>query len=642
MNKLFIIKHLKISLIILFVCNISLIYAQTQPVEVVISTEKINLNGDIFYVHIVKKGETLYSIARAYNMSVNDIIAKNPQAANDIKVDQILRIPVTPVAQQATVKNETENNGEVMHVISTGQTLYGVARVYGVSVTDIEQANPGVKFDSLKVGQQLIIPIEKKKQSIIKPSDTTKYAIHKIAEKETLYSLARKYNVKIEEITGANEGLEKEGLIIGKEIRIPILLADTLKKDSVKNSSLNALQPNKQLDCNQGKTTLKGKEIDVAIMLPLFSSGNIEQEDESADDNQNEEKIQLKPSEEFNPLGMNFIEYYQGVLMAVDELKRQGLNVRLHVYDTEKSIAKIGEIINSAEFKKNNIIIGPVFPEQIARISAFAKENEIFVVSPITNSEDVLKTNPFLFQINPGLSQERDESINLLLNDSAENIIVIYNSSLTDSTQIDGYKKMLRSKLGAKTDSIKEVYVFNNDFTQTLSSLDSLKCNYVLSPSIDEIFVTNLLSVLSTKLIYCRIHVIGMMEWTRFKGIDMNYLHDLQLAYNSAYYTDYESDEVKDFLKKYRLFFGTDPYKTSKYGFNYCMLGYDVTNYFLKGYATYGKSFRESLPCIKTKSLVAPLKFINLSPGAGFINTHMQTVQYCKDYSVQRVDVKNK
>lgn len=632
-NHRFCLKNIVI--LFLFIYN-TCAYSQVQPVEVIKSTEKINLNGDVFFVHIVKKGETLYSIARAYGMSVNEVIAKNPQAANEIKVDQILRIPEKSSPQVTSSQKEPVNNGTVTHEIASGQTLYGIARVYGVSVNDIMQANPNAKFDSLKVGQQLVIPVEKKKPSVLKNIDSTKYVKHIVVEKETLYSLARKYNVQIDDITNTNESLNKNGLIIGSEILIPIALHDSINVTSPVNAT--NVSRIKLTDCISNNITVK--EINVALMLPLFSMGSNVQENEQLDDNQNEEKILQKNVVEFDPLGMNFIEFYQGILMACDELKKEGLKIQLNTYDTEKGIAKIDEIENKPDFKKNNIIIGPVFPEQIDKISKFSEENNIFLVSPITNSGNVLKKNPYFFQINPGISREIEENINVLLNDSAQNILVVYNSSLPDSVQFNNFKKSLKAKLGAKADSIKEINVFNNDFSQVLSSLDSLKCNYVLSPSIDEIFVSNLLGILSTKLIYCRIHVVGMLEWTRFKGIDMNYLHDLQLVYHSAYYTDFENEDVKDFLKKYRLLFGTEPYKTSKYGFNYCMLGYDIANYFILGYAHYGNSLRESLHCIKTKPLVAPMKFLNTSPESGFINTYLQTVQYSRDYNIQRVDIK--
>ena len=129
-------------------------------IEVKKSTDKIILNGKVYFVHIVSKGETLYSIAKAYNVSVNDVISNNPAAANELKPEQVLRIPESSVRKdEVEIKKES---GQLLHVVGVGQTLYSISRIYGVPVSEIEQLNPEVKYDSLQVNQVLKIPQKSK------------------------------------------------------------------------------------------------------------------------------------------------------------------------------------------------------------------------------------------------------------------------------------------------------------------------------------------------------------------------------------------------------------------------------------------------------------------------------------------------
>jgi LysM repeat protein len=646
MLKKLIIKYFNISILIILSFNLFVFYnlkAQTAKIEIQRSTEKVLIGGKVYFVHVVKKNETLYSIAKAYNVTVSDITSINQGAVVEIKPEQALRIP-EPTIHSSELEIKKENN-QVLHIVAPGQTLYSISRIYGVSVAEIETLNPEVKIDSLQINQVLKIPhISKSDDQIKDSSSNSGFILHKVEEKETLYSLSKKNNVSQDQILEANENLAKEGLKIGQEIKIPLIIPPSnIKADSLTNSEDKASRPKpSKINCDSVIADLKEKVLNIALLLPMFSSGTYTSDVESTDENQNDDKSQVKQTEEFNPISINFIEFYQGILAGLESIRRKGVQVNLHVYDTEKGISKLEVILKDPDFQKNDLIIGPVYADQLKVVSEFSIKNKIYLISPVTANDELLNTNPFIFQINPGLHREMEANIDLIHPDTSKNIIVVYSSSVLYADQQADFKALLKNKIKSPLCRVKEFTVFDNDFSSVKSEIDSLRENVIISPVTDEIFVTDLLGTLESKLVYCNESIIGMLEWNQYSGMDLNYLYDLKFAYNSPFYVDFEKNNVKEFLKNYRLLFGTEPVRNSKYGFNYGMLGHDVAFYFASAYSKFGKNFAQNLPCIKNDFLTTPFEFSKVSFEGGYANTYLLSVKYNKEYSIDNTIVISK
>lgn len=623
---------------LLIFCSFSFSNTQAQ-VEIQRSKEKVILNGKVYYVHVVKKGETLYSIAKAYGITVADILSNNPSVTEELNPEHVLRIPELLVkTEQPEIK---KGSGDVLHIVTSGQTLYTISRIYGVSVKEIEQLNPEVKYDSLQLNQVLKIPSLKKNETTL--AQETTYLLHQVEEKETIFSLSKKYKVSIDEILKVNEGLAVEGLKSGTTIKIPknsteLRTVKTLVIDSLHTERKDTILETDSIPCKE-EFEIKENAITVSLLLPLFSSGLSVSDAETSDDTQNEEKIQSKQAEEFNPVSINFIEFYQGVLLALNEFKKRGISVNLHVFDTEKDVAKVELILKNPQLQESDLILGPIYNDQVKLVAEYAKKNHIYMVSPISHSEELLENNAYLFQIIPGKKRELSKCVDLLKTDSAQNIVVVYKGTTDDQNQQSNesdsvFKSLLKERLGDKDSIVKELTIFGTDFKPLKDELDSLKINYVVSPVEDEIFITNLLSTLESQLILCRIQAVGLMEWTKYKGMDINYFYDLQFTFNSPFYIDYEKQSIKDFLKKYRYEFGTEPSRNSKYGFNYCMLGYDLSKYFILGYARFGSALGENISCNKQTLTVAPFQFVRYSEQGGYVNSYQQRLRYSKDYNL--------
>lgn len=195
-------------------------------------------DGKLFVLHRIASGETLYSLARTYNVSVDDIKKNNPTWSEGLKVGQVVYIPSNAAA--TTTKTTTTTAGAKTHTVGAGETLYSIATKYKVSVDELKKANPGLS-SSISVGQELNLPSKAAGTSTTtttttKPAATTTTATkpattttttttaatetveHKVASGETLYSIARKYNVSVEDIKKANPGIG--ALKVGQIVKI--------------------------------------------------------------------------------------------------------------------------------------------------------------------------------------------------------------------------------------------------------------------------------------------------------------------------------------------------------------------------------------------------------------------------------------
>lgn len=151
--------------------------------------------NDNYYV--VKSGDTLWSIARKYNLSVNELKTLNNLSSN-----------VLSVGQRLIVGKESSND----YVVSAGDTLWAIARKFNVSVDDIKALN-NLSSNNLSIGMTLKIPLYSNKQN----EETNVYVVK---SGDSLWSIARMFNSTVDEIKSLN-GLKSNVLRIGQRLVVP-------------------------------------------------------------------------------------------------------------------------------------------------------------------------------------------------------------------------------------------------------------------------------------------------------------------------------------------------------------------------------------------------------------------------------------
>ncbi|MDX2306253.1 MAG: LysM peptidoglycan-binding domain-containing protein [Microscillaceae bacterium] len=154
--------------------------------------------------YTVQSGDSLYSIARKFNTSVQEIIRLNNLPTSLVNVGQVLNIGTNANLGQAKA---------LKHIVHAGESLYSIAKEYNLTVAELKQLNRLVS-SNLRVGQELIV-------SAPAPLANTqpKIAYHRVASEDTLYSIARQYRVEIEDLIKWNQ-LASNHLAVGQNIRV--------------------------------------------------------------------------------------------------------------------------------------------------------------------------------------------------------------------------------------------------------------------------------------------------------------------------------------------------------------------------------------------------------------------------------------
>jgi LysM repeat protein len=183
-------------------------------------------------IHEVEAGETIFGLSRRYGASVEDIKESNSQSGNGLKIGQLLAIPT--LSEEPIAATDAPTN-YVNHEVVTGETLYGISRQYGLTVAELKTLND-MTDNALEVGAELIVgqrlvdseadspPIAvSPAQAELKP-DSLPENTHIIGPGETIYSIARRYGVDVQELREAN-GLESNSISIDQRLIIPFEIA---------------------------------------------------------------------------------------------------------------------------------------------------------------------------------------------------------------------------------------------------------------------------------------------------------------------------------------------------------------------------------------------------------------------------------
>ncbi len=174
------------------------------------------VKNDMAFFHTVQAGESLFSIAKKYNVQVEAIKSINNIINENIRVGE--RLIINP--NQPSVVPHEESVVPGYHEVQTGETLYSIARKYNITVAELKALND-ITSDTINVGEELVVvPLNGEKPMEEKVGDNADEPVfHTVKEKETLYSISRKYGVKVEDLREKNNLLDNT-ISVGQQLRI--------------------------------------------------------------------------------------------------------------------------------------------------------------------------------------------------------------------------------------------------------------------------------------------------------------------------------------------------------------------------------------------------------------------------------------
>ena len=222
---------------------------------------------------------------------------------------------------------------------------------------------------------------------------------HKVKRKQTLYTISKLYNVSIDDIKKYNTQIQGLNISRKMELNIPIKRKLVLKNDIFqinKDSIKSEIKEGKDFKINLLDSRLKNKNIKLGLLAP-FNLNNIEI------DSVENSKNYLKNLN----LSTISLDFYSGLLMALEKGQELGLNLDLKVIDTQNDFLNIGKIISTNSFENYDFIIGPLIPRNINQFSIGIIKSNTPVISPLTSKEIEINSN--VFQSMPSEESQRDK-----------------------------------------------------------------------------------------------------------------------------------------------------------------------------------------------------------------------------------------
>jgi LysM repeat protein/ABC-type branched-subunit amino acid transport system substrate-binding protein len=623
-------------------------FPQEQIPRIARSSEKVLMNGRLYYIHTVQKGQTIYAISRAYGITENEILNENPGiSAESISPGLALRIPIKTYIQPSDYESDELNKDDFhYHKVRKKQTLYFISKKYDVPIGIIYKYNDEIKT-GLKTGQIIKIP---KKDVLGKIMETEeweeKFIFYTVSENDTLYSISERFGVPVTEIINYNDQL-RWGLKQGYILKIPkpgVLYIDSLQAitDSVALFLEKYISPLSAYECD----SIRGyrDSIKVALLLPFFSKEFAEIQRLEKDTSLITDEADYEASKKMVSVGANFIEFYEGVLLAVDSLKNSINSIKVIVRDTERDTNTVKRIIRELEYFKPDIIIGPVFPENLKLVASFASQHQIVVVSPLSPRNDLIEDNPFIIQVIPSRKTELDVWADYISQYYDKNIILVHNSNDDEFKEMDYFREKLFSNF-YKDSTYKYIIYKEVRFNDTLSNniihaLSEDRDNMVFISSTNEAYVMEAVNRLRVYQKDYRIKVFGYPIWQTWNNIDIEYLHDLQLNIYVPFYIDYNDKHTKLFINKCRRIYNYEPHTIMAKGYNYCFLGYDIALYSLSALKSYGKYFPRCINHFRINLLLSDYVFMRKDNKSGLENISISILNYNNNLTVNKVNYK--
>ncbi|MCC6690234.1 MAG: LysM peptidoglycan-binding domain-containing protein [Bacteroidia bacterium] len=548
------------------------------------------IEGKKYYIHTVEKGQTLYAIAHAYELKVNDIVIENPDAIDGIKPGQNLKIPLPKEKSKTELFTKSDSAKYHFHHVQQGETMYSLSKTYSLSIDDLKKINPELK-DGLKINQVVKIPIGK---------------------------LQSKNKTDREEKTSEKEKLkEKKSENQPHIISNPQLpRADVQKASEYEPENSNTLPEHTVLKTD---TSNRLNNFNIALFLPFHLS-----------ETNDLDVAKVVQGDATIPISTEIaIAFYQGAQLALDSLKKTGLNAKLFVYDVnENDSMPLPEILKKNELHKMDLIVGPLYSSNFVPFSKYAKENQIFISSPLSQQNKILFNNPYVSKVTASQTTQAERMAEYVAEKCKGQTIVVINSgnpkdaSLTKLFMNKANSLLLKS--GA--DSVKEL----KGFTGIEKYIRPEKTTAVIVPSNNKSFVTDFITKLNPLREKNPIVLYGMQSWSDFDNLDIDYLNKLQVHYPSPTFIDYDNEQVKMFVRKYAAQYKTTP---SEYVFH----GFDVFYFYTDMMRKYGINFQSKLASVKQKGLQTSFEFYQVLPDSGFENKAVYMLMY-QDYKLVKAD----
>lgn len=509
----------------------------------------------------------------------------------------------------------------VIHTVTKGQGLYSISRIYGVSEDDIIRLNPGSE-KVIRIGQALRIPTRQSNQtaapetvSETKTETVREGGLFVIKKNKTIYRICKDFDISEEEFLNANPQYRTARLHVGDTVRIPSVgmepepIRQPLEEDA--KPEVIAQLPSDRIT-GRSRHVGQPNSVNAVMLLPL-----------SLDDSVSSERAKM-------------VEFTRGMLLAVKDLKDEGISVNLKVIDAGTEGQSLDKIIEDGGLDSADVVFGPKWNNQIEQAAVWSTQHNTPLVLPFNSNSDMVYGNPHVFQLNTPQSFFHQEIYDhFMTNFPDPNIIVLNDGTVKHNEMLDGLKRVVFEH-GLSVTTIQADTAAVN---LILSKLDSQRQNVFIidSPEIGPLLtMLPVLQLVSrTKADGIRTCLFGYPEYQYYAAEHLDKLCECDTWFYSWFFTNNTLKESEEFGLNFIKSFNRQVMVSYP---SYAPYGYDTGYYFLRGLALYGDDFESNLTNFRTKSVQMGFKFQRIDQGGGFINNKVFFAHFSPEYEVEKID----
>lgn len=504
------------------------------------------IDGKKYYVHIVQSGNTLWGIHKVYGASVEDIVKANPEIKNGLNEGQKIVIPV-PVQT-------------ILHEVADKETLFGISKKYGTTVEQIILINPEAEY-GIQVGQKLKIPgVESALLMETNNTSDSEGAILPASNKTTQTNLSFSDTVIVHEV------LDHETLYsISKRFMVPV--SDLQKLNGLKSTKIKPGDSIKipikkeriELVKIRQVEKVEKQKVDSTLLFPAKNSYNI--------------ALLLpfyidKGEGSTNLISNLATEFYMGAKLAIDSLEKIGLVAKVFVYDARNDTITVKNILAKPEFKQMDIVFGPLFPENMDIVANWCKLNKVRLVCPAVANSSILKSNPFVYNAIPSdATLAKGLAEFTLKNNPQDQIIVIKSSNEKDAVMYESFRStFLMSPVIGNRPKLIEATLEN--YASFMKKGNKVILVFPTNEKTLALKFMNSLNNAAQKFDSERIAIYGTKEWVNFDDIKPFYKNKFNFHFASPNDLNYKYPLTESLHRKYRSMYNSDMTKMAVQGFD--------------------------------------------------------------------------
>jgi LysM repeat protein/ABC-type branched-subunit amino acid transport system substrate-binding protein len=499
-----------------------------------------------------------------------------------------------------------------IHSVQARQTLFTIASTYEVKLSRIAFDNPGV-LDGLKLGQ--LLKILKSAQGETKPVEASDEKLE-IDGEYVLYKVPRRqtlYSISKEYNTSVSSILDAN-----PELANGLKVGSTIRIPVPKILGEETSVKEKMV----GLPDIVRKEaVQEKIEVASIAKGHITLMLPlylDMNDTLGSTKL-AEQDEEIYGKSEIALQFYEGFLMALDTLAKMGHKVKVTVIDTENRPWKVRKLVENGALRSTDLIIGPLYTQVFKEVSTFAYNNCIPLVSPTIKSAAIVSNNDFVFKQIPSEESMIFELGSYLSgSDSTTNAVIHYGAG-DEQNMLWKFRQGLEVG-GGKAVAFPAFNIYKAGSDSLRSMLSLTKRNNLVVLSNNQVKLAGLLRKLTTWTEDAYIVAYAPNEWQGFKNLEMDHFDDLRVHMPTDFYIDYEELRVQEFVQKFRLKYASEP---STFAFR----GYDLAMHFvanLNGLKEFGPDYMLSVEETGMQSKFGWTKREN----GGYENSRSRIVDY--------------